>query len=92
MNWMKIAMELTRQAMGASNRPEPEPQRPMDLGEALTQQFSLIDRNMDTVVRMVNAQNQKLDQAMKRQQIWNWCLAGGIVVTLIVAILGWVTH
>jgi hypothetical protein len=81
-------MELTRQAMGADN-PQPEPQRQVDLGEALTQQFALIDRNMEAVVKMVNAQNQNLKRMIQRQRIWNWSLASGFVLAVVVALAGW---
>jgi hypothetical protein len=81
-------MELTRQAMGVDN-PQSEPQKPIDLGEALTQQFTLIDRNMEAVVKMVNAQNQSLKRTIQRQRIWNWSLASGVVMALVAALAAW---
>jgi len=47
-----------------------------------------IDRNMESVVQMLNLQNQKLDQMIRRQRIWNIALAAGIVIAVIVALIG----
>ena len=47
-----------------------------------------MDRNMESVVQMLNLQNQKLDQMIRRQRIWNIALAAGIVIAVIVALIG----
>jgi hypothetical protein len=87
MDWMRLAVELTREAMRVGSAPEREPQKPVDLGTALTEQFALIDRNIDSVVGTVNAHHAKLEQTIRRQKIWNIVLAAGIVIAVIVALI-----
>ena len=84
---MRLAVELTREAMRSGSAPEREPQKPVDLGTALTEQFALIDRNIDSVVGTVNAHHAKLEQTIRRQRIWNIVLAAGIVIAVIVALI-----
>ena len=86
MDLLRLAVELTRQAMGDKVETAPEPQQPTDLGTALAQQFALIDKNMDAVVRMLNAQNQKLERDLRRQRIWNYALLAGIALAVVVAL------
>ena len=73
--------------MRGGSAPEREPQKPVDLGTALTEQFALIDRNIDSVVGTVNAHHVKLEQTIRRQRIWNIVLAAGIVIAVIVALI-----
>ena len=89
MNWVKIAVDLAREAMGSSrdNAARPETQQPTDLGAALAQQFALIDRNMDAIVSSVNAQNLKLERELRRQRIWNYVLLAGLIIALVVALV-----
>ena len=88
MNWVKLAVDLAREAMGTSSTPQrPEPQQPVDLGTALAQQFAVIDRNIDAVVESVNAQNMKLERALRRQRTWNYVLLAGIILAVVVALL-----
>ena len=82
MDWLRLAFQLTREAMKSD---EPEPPKPTDLGSALAQQFALVDRNIDAVVRSLAAQNKKLEKTIQRQRIWNFVLAAGIIVLAIVA-------
>jgi len=88
MNWMQLALQLTRAAMSIGDEPPPpQPETPRDLGEALAQQFALIDRNIEAVARMVNAQNQRLERELKRQKIWNYALMAGLVIAITVALI-----
>ncbi len=88
MNWVKLAVDLAREAMSTRDTPpRPETPQPADLGAALAQQFALIDRNMDAVVASVNAQNVKLERSLRRQRIWNYALLAGLIVAVIVAIV-----
>src|SRR2546427_12578116 len=87
MNWMHLALQLTRAAMSIGDEPQRQPETPRDLGEALAQQFALIDRNIDAVARMVNAQNQRLERELKRQKIWNYALTAGLVIAITVALV-----
>jgi len=88
MNWMGLALELAREAMRTGTTPEPQRQsEPSDLGTALTQQFALIDRNMDAFVKTLNAHNAKLEQIIRRQRVWNIALAAALMITLIFVLL-----
>ena len=86
MNWMQLALQLTRAAMSIGDEPQRQPETPRDLGEALAQQFALIDRNIEAVGRMVNAQNQRLERELKRQN-WNYALMAGLVIAITVALV-----
>ena len=79
---MRLAIELTREAMRSGSTDLQKPAEPTDLGTALTQQFALIDRNVDSVVRTLNAHNTKLERALRRQRIWNYALTAGLVVAV----------
>ena len=82
MDWIRLAFQLTREAMKSG---EPEPPKATDLGAALAQQFALVDESIGAVVRTLNAQNKKLEKTIRRQRIWNFVLAAGIIVVAIVA-------
>ena len=90
MNWVKLAVDLAREAMSMdatrrAQNAQKQPDKP-DLAEALAQQFAAIDGNIETVVASVNAQNMKLENALRRQKIWNYALLAGIVAALGVAV------
>ncbi len=87
MNWMQLALQLTRAAMSMGDEPQRPPETPKDLGEALAQQFALIDRNIEAVAHTVHAQNQRLERELKRQKIWNYALAAGLVIAITVALI-----
>jgi hypothetical protein len=87
MNWMQLALQLTRAAMSIGDEPQRQPEAPRDLGEALAQQFALIDRNVEAVARMVNAQNQRLERELRRQKIWNYALTAGLVIAITIALI-----
>ena len=87
MNWMQLALQLTRAAMSIGDEPQRQPETPRDLGEALAQQFALIDRNIEAVARSVNSQNQRLERELKRQKIWNYALTAGLVIAITVALI-----
>src|SRR5436190_10310417 len=69
MNWMQLAIELTREAMN-SRTEAAKPTEPTDLGMALSQQFGLIDRRMDAIVQNLKGHNAKLERSIRRQRIW----------------------
>jgi hypothetical protein len=64
MNWMQLAIELTREAMKSRAEPE-KPTEPTDLGTALSQQFGLIDRQMEAIVQNLKAHNAKLERSIR---------------------------
>ena len=73
--------------MSIGDEPQRQPETPRDLGEALAQQFALIDRNIEAVTRIVNSQNQRLERELKRQKIWNYALTAGLVIAITVALI-----
>jgi len=86
MNWMQLAIELTREAMN-SRTEAAKPAEPTDLGMALSQQFGLIDRQMDAIVQNLKAHNAKLERSIHRQRIWNYTLAVAVVAVAVIAFL-----
>ena len=53
----------------------------------LEARMTVVDRNMEMLVQMLNAQDEALIQIQKRQRVWNLVLAGGVLVAIAVAIL-----
>ena len=53
----------------------------------LEERMTVVDRNMEMLVQMLNAQDEALIQIRKRQRVWNLVLAGGVLVAIAVAIL-----
>jgi hypothetical protein len=86
MNWLQLALELAREAMKPGAEPA-KPAAPTDLARALSEQFALIDRNMDAIVRDLAAHNANLERTVRRQRIWNYALAAGVVIAALVAFL-----
>jgi Protein kinase domain len=86
MNWMQLAIELTREAMKSSAEPV-KPTEPTDFGTALSQQFGLIDRQMDAIVQNAKAHDAELERSIRRQRIWNYTLAVAVVAVAVIAFL-----
>lgn len=102
MSWLTVALGLIREAVGTDagqevignvrsamrkETPEgPKPASRADLESLLTEHRIQIDRSLETVVRMLNAQNEKLTETIRRQRIWNIALAAGFVVALVLAL------
>ena len=59
----------------------------MDIGTTLAEHRAQIDNNLETMVRMLNAQNEKLTLTIRRQRIWNMALAAGLAVAFLIALL-----
>ena len=76
-----------RSAIRKDAAPEgPKPASRADLESLLAEHRVQVDRSLDAVVRMLNAQNEKLTETIRRQRIWNIALAAGIVVALLIAL------
>ena len=86
MNWLQLAIELTREAM-KSGAETAKPTEPADLGTALSQQFGLIDRQMDAIVQNLKAHDAKLERSIRRQRIWNYTLAVAVVAVAVIEFL-----
>jgi hypothetical protein len=94
MSWVfKIASDLIKEAM--SSEPEPEsaprdataPQQSYDVLPLIARHRAEIDRNLEAVVGMLNAQNERQLQAAKLQKRWNYALAAGLIVVLVLVVV-----
>jgi hypothetical protein len=96
MNWLSIAADFIRDAMGSSSAPAepvekaPPPTNIAEVTELLNRHRSEIDKNFETVVAMLNAQKARHLKAMEIQRRWNYGLAAGLVVVgAILAVVIW---
>ncbi len=81
------AISNVRSAIRKDAAPEgPKPASRADLESLLAEHRVQVDRNLEAVVRMLNAQNEKLTETIRRQRIWNIALAAVIVVALVIAL------
>ena len=93
MSWMRIASDLIREAMSVNSEPseatQEAPPPPADIAgvvDAFRRHRVEIDKNFETVVRMLNAQNERHLRAMKIQKRWNYGLTAAVVVVTILVI------
>ena len=94
MDWLRLAFGLIRDAVTTdeppvrNSPPGPPQQQPSENIEGLLAEHrAYVDRNFETVVQMLNAQNEKLTETNRRQRIWNISLAVSLAVTFLFAIL-----
>ena len=57
--------------------------------EMLAHYRAEIDKNLETIVGILNAQNERHLRAIKLQQRWNYALAAAVVVVAILAALAY---
>jgi len=98
-SWINLAAELIRGAM--SSRPSPPPPKPgpPPVDANLNGLIDLIERHraevnhgFDAVSQMVQAQQQRHEQALRLQKRWNYgLLAGLIALALVTIVLLWRT-
>ena len=50
---------------------------------AVDDRMSIVDRNVEMLVKMLNAQDETFLKIQKRQRVWNLVLAGTILATLV---------
>src|SRR5262245_43200499 len=96
MSWIRIAADLLRDAMSSSPTTEPvqEPvPPPVDIAgvtSLIAQHRVEIDRNLTTIVDMINTQNARQMRAAAIQRKWNYAFTAAIVVLLVLwAIVFW---
>ncbi len=68
----------------------PPPDRPEEVNEwrqSVEERIAVVDRNVAMLVQMLNAQDEIRIKVQKRQRIWNFVLAGGILVAIGLALL-----
>ena len=49
--------------------------------------MTVVDRNMELLVQMFNAQDKALIKIQQNQRVWNLVLVSGVLVAIAVAIL-----
>ena len=96
MNWLSIAADFIRDAMGSSSEPAepvqnvPPPTNIAEVTELLNRHRYEIDKNFETVVTMLNAQKARHLKAMQIQRRWNYGLATALgIVVVILAVVVW---
>jgi hypothetical protein len=103
MNWLKVALGLVKEAadtevgqevinnMRSSIRKEPPAKpnapSPVDVEALLLHHRAQVNQNLEAIVHTLNQQHTALETAMRRQRIWNYALAGALVLVLVVALL-----
>lgn len=100
MSWLKVAFGLIREAAGTQlgqevlenirssgrNKPSEPTSAPIDVEALLAEHRAQVDRNLEAIVAMLNDQNSRLAETIRRQRIWNFALAAGLVIAVILAI------
>ncbi len=70
----------------ASQKRRPAPTDAQQVAEwrsAVDERISVVDRNIEMLVQMLNAQDETFLKIQKRQRVWNLILSGGILAALI---------
>jgi hypothetical protein len=100
MSWLKVAFGIIREAAGTelgqevidnirsgrSRSAEPVTTAP-DVDALIAEHRQQVNRNLETIVAMLNEQNARLNEALRRQRIWNIALAAGLAVAIVLAIV-----
>ena len=82
-----MASDLIREAMAPaeSTGPPPEPLHPSDVNGIIARNRAEIDKNIQTIVGIMNAQNERHLNAMRIQRRWNYGLTATLVLGAILA-------
>jgi hypothetical protein len=91
MSWLRIAADLLRGAMSSSEPAEPvqEAPPPSDISGViglLNRHRTEIDKNLVTVVEMLNVQNERHLKAIQIQRRWNYGMTAALVLVAILVI------
>jgi hypothetical protein len=102
MDWLRVALGLIREAAGteagrevidnvrSAIRKDASPAAPpppsIDIETLIAEHRAQVDRNLEVVVQALNAQNQKLEHAVRRQRIWDIALAAGILILFVLVL------
>ena len=92
MTWIRIAADLLREAMSSPPQSPPPAEEAPSAGiegvvSLLNRHRTEIDKNVETVVHMLNAQNDRNLQALRIQRRWNYGLAAGLLIVAILALI-----
>ena len=93
MSWLQLAAGLIRDAMHSGESAEPVERMPLpptdisDIVKLIGHHRAQIDKNFETVVTMLNEQNERRLSAMRIQKRWNYGLAAAVIILGIVSIV-----
>lgn len=94
MSWLQFAAGLIRDAMSSGESTEPAqptiPLPPEDIAgivNLIDYHRAEIDKNFQTVMAVLNAQNEQRLRAIRIQKRWNYSLAAAVVVLAILSIV-----
>ena len=103
MNWVQLAFGIIKEAVttdqgrevinnvrSSVRRDAPEPAAPVvDVRALLAEQRTEIDKNLEAIVQMLNAQNEQFLRAIRRLQMWNAALTTGLLIALLLKLSGY---
>ena len=73
-----------RSKQSQKKRPAPtDAQQVAEWRSAVDERISVVGRNIEMLVQMLNAQDETFVRIQKRQRVWNLVLSGAILVALI---------
>jgi hypothetical protein len=79
-----VRSAMRKDPEGGTSRTEPDIETFQSL---IAEHRNQVDRNIEAIVQMLNAQNAKLTETNRRQRMWNFALAAGIAIAIIVGFL-----
>ena len=104
MSWFTLALGLIREAAttetgqdilndmrsGTRRGATASPKEPVDpWRQSIERRLGVADRNTESLVKMLNAQDAMLVRIQKRQRIWNVCLTTAIALTAGLLVWAW---
>jgi hypothetical protein len=101
MSWLKTVLGLVGAAVGTEAgrevlesvrtavRKDPPPSSPSaaEIQTLIAEYRDQVNSSLETVVRELAAQNQRLSEIVRRQRLWNILLAIGVVLALVTAFI-----
>ena len=78
-----IIRDLRSNATQKRQAPPSDAQSVAEWRSAVDERISVVDRNIEMLVQMLNAQDEAFVKIQKRQRVWNLVLSGAILAALI---------
>lgn len=84
MNWLKIAAEIVRGAMSSRELLLPKPEAEVlpdspSVFELIQRYRSDVERGVAALTQEIQAQNERLERALRIQRRWNYGLLAGLL-------------
>jgi hypothetical protein len=84
----KVTQEVSNMVRPSPVRETTRPDHPeVDVEALLADHRAQVRASLDQVMEAVNKQNARLERQLQRQRAWNFVLAAGVTIALILAIL-----